>query len=125
MFGVQSNGIPFYLFPFDVLNYHVLILQNKGRLYEVNGCLVSIPNDIINKIRAWNTDKLRNDSNYDIKIVHALLVLCIGSDGIAAGNISDKVMKFVKGKIRNHDALTQFIYLIYLIHRVLARSRSQ
>lgn len=81
----------------------------------MNGCLVSIPNDIINKIRAWNTDKLRNDSNYDIKIVHALLVLCIGSGGIAAGNIPDKVLKFVKGTIRHHVALTQFIYLIYTV----------
>lgn len=72
----------------------------------MNGVLVSIPNEIINKIRAWNTDMFRNDTNYDIKIVHALLVLCIGSDGIATGHIPDKVLRFVKGKIRNRVALT-------------------
>lgn len=66
----------------------------------MNGSLVSIPFDIINKMRAWNTDMFRNDSNYDSKIVHALLVLCLGSDEIIAGNIPDKVLKFVMGKIR-------------------------
>lgn len=71
----------------------------------MNGSLVSIPFDIISKMRAWNTDMFRNDSNYDSKIVHALLVLSLGSDEIIAGNIPDKVLKFVKGKIRNCVAL--------------------
>lgn len=47
---------------------------------------------------------LRNDCNYDMKITQALLVLCVGSDAISVGNISDKVLKFVKGE--NNRRLT-------------------
>lgn len=71
----------------------------------MDGVLVTIPHDILNKMRSWNTEIFRNDTNYDIKIVQALLVLCIGSDAISAGNISDKVLKFVKGE--NKISLTE------------------
>lgn len=68
-------------------------------MYEVDGTLVTIAYDIINKIRAWNTDMFRNDTNYDVRIVHALMVICIGSDAVAAGRISEKLLKFIKGNI--------------------------
>lgn len=60
--------------------------------------MVTIPHEILSKIRSWNTDGLRNDANYDRTIVQALLVLCVGSDAIADGRISEKVMKFVRGE---------------------------
>lgn len=68
-------------------------------MYEVDGAMVIIPHDILDKMRLWNTEMFRNDCIYDMKIVQAMLVLCIGSDAIAAGNISDKVLNFVKGAI--------------------------
>lgn len=67
-------------------------------MYDVNGTLILIPTDIKNEIRAWNTNMFCNDTTYDMKIVQALLVLSVGSEVIIAGNISDKVLKFVKGK---------------------------
>lgn len=51
------------------------------------------------KIRQWNSGMFRNDANVDRKIVHALLVLCVGATAVANGQISDKVLKFVKGEI--------------------------
>lgn len=96
-------------------------------MYEVNETLVLIPTDIITKIRGWNTSMFRNDTNYDMKIVQALLVLCVGSDVIIAGDISEKVLKFVKGKkyqnpkMHTSNTKNNFIH----INRISAHSCSR
>lgn len=98
------------------------MIQSKGRQYEVDGVLVTIPHDILNKMRSWNTETFSNDTNYDMKIVQALLVLCVGSDAISAGNISDKVLKFVKGNNQTSESSTGdlFINTIASIRRGIA-----
>lgn len=83
------------------------MFQPKCRIYEVNGKRVSIGIDVIGKIMEWNTDVFRNDTDFDFKIFHALLVICIGNEAIIAGNVPDKVMKFIKGEIQQ----TTLLYL--------------
>lgn len=67
-------------------------------MYEVDGKLVFMGNNIINKARLWNTEMFRNSLVYDKKITHGLIILCVGKEAIIAERISEKVMKFVKGK---------------------------
>lgn len=68
----------------------------------VDGRVIEIHNDILAKIRQWNSENFRNDVNLDRKITQALLVLCVGATAVANGQISDKVVKFIKGEISTH-----------------------
>lgn len=65
----------------------------------MNGKLVSIGHDVIGKIKEGNTDVFRNGTEFDLKIFHALLVICIGNEAIAIGDVSEKVMKFIRGRV--------------------------
>lgn len=67
-------------------------------MYEVDGKLVFMGNNFISKVRMWNTEMFRNSLVYDKKIAHGLIILCVGKDAIVTGHISEKIMKFVKGK---------------------------
>lgn len=80
-----------------VLNY--CFSQDKGRVYKVDGKLVLINRDVIEKFRVWNSEMFRNDANYDTKFIQALLVLSIGSDSIVRGEIPAKVLRFLHGNI--------------------------
>lgn len=63
----------------------------------MDGKLVLINRDVIEKFRVWNSEQFRNDASYDAKFIQALLVLSIGSDAIARGDISSKVLRFLLG----------------------------
>lgn len=85
----------------------------------MNGSLIAINHDIIDKFRMWNTEKFREDAEYDKKITHALLVLCVGSATIASGQIPPKVLRFIHGEyFRNTTSTTdeitiQFSHFFY------------
>lgn len=72
-------------------------LQNAGRQYKVDGKLITIDYEVIAKFKEWSTKFFCNDVIYDFKLVQALLVLCVGTENIIAGNIPEKVLKFVEG----------------------------
>lgn len=78
--------------------------QKSGRIYEVEGKLVTIHHDVVKKFTEWNTHVLMNDKFYDKKMIQVLLVIIVGSEDIANGKISEKALRFAKG-------LFMFIYI--------------
>lgn len=75
------------------------LFQNAGRLYEVDGLLVTVDHGAIAKFREWNTQLFRNDTFYDRRMVELLLMSGLGSEKVANGRISGKYLKFVSGKL--------------------------
>lgn len=61
--------------------------------------LIPINREVINKFREWKSHTFRNDGYYDMKMVQILLIHCVGSEKIVEGNVSERVKKFIKGKI--------------------------
>lgn len=68
-------------------------------MYEADGKLVTIYKEVLQKFVEWNTHGMCSDPYYDKKMVQILLVIVVGSAAIANGNISDKALRFVKGRL--------------------------
>lgn len=79
-----------------------MAFQKTGRVYEVDGKLVTIYKEVLQKFVEWGTHGMCSDLFYDKKMVQILLVIVVGSAEIANGNISDKAQRFVKGQLRWH-----------------------
>lgn len=88
------------------------VIQISGRLYEVDRSLVSIHASVLNAFREWNTGSFRNNVYYDRRMTQVLLICCIGAEKVAAGEVSERVKKFIEGKSHVHCGNSPFITLI-------------
>lgn len=77
--------------------FDILHLQKNGRIYKIGNRLIEIHDDVINNLLQWNMDAQRDDVDLDYAFGLSLLLSLIPMERIAAGDIDDNALDFIKG----------------------------
>ncbi|XP_055309118.1 uncharacterized protein LOC129573007 [Sitodiplosis mosellana] len=66
----------------------------NGRIYKIGGKLIEIPKKAVEKIIEWNVGPRRDDTQYDRKVCHSLLLSLVAKEQLQA--VDAAVMEFIK-----------------------------
>lgn len=71
--------------------------------------MYEIPKDMVLAFKEWNTCTMKkNSTEYDKRLVHALLLMCVEKNDLAALKIEDGLMNFIRGMLTLIYNLIQF-----------------
>lgn len=77
-----------------------LNLQKTGRIFKISGKMFEIPMDYITAFENWNSCAIKRESTeYDKRLVHALLLMFVEKEDLAKFNIDKGLLDFVQGKV--------------------------
>lgn len=77
--------------------FDILHLQKNGRIYKIGNRLIEIHDDVINNLLQWNMAAQRDNVDLDYAFGLSLLLSLIPMERIAAGDIDDNALDFIKG----------------------------
>lgn len=72
-------------------------------MYKIGERLIEIHNDVINKLKLWNTTKQKQDRSLDSRFALTIFLSLSTPVSIANGQIDQEVMNFITGKFRKSN----------------------
>lgn len=95
MWVAYSLQLGCHFFTFELL----FLQQSIGRVYQIDGKMIEVPNKWIDQIRTWNTcDTKRTSVDVDKKIIHAILLMRFDKEALAKFDVTPAVITFLMGK---------------------------
>lgn len=111
------------IFLTKIFNWFPLFLsffQKTGRIYGIGMKQISIPKNVIQTLKMWNTKWDKRGIVYDRFLTISLLLVCADPNDILLQIVSDEIKQFIRGK----KIILKIFYVIFAqmnIHIVSSR----